>query len=96
MPAISMFYGIIIYMYYFDNKEHKTPHIHANYAEYDAVISIPDGDVIKGEMPNNKLKFNTINLRGEAPSDGSGSCLRRRSGAEPSSLAAEGGSCFAP
>ncbi len=39
---------------------------------------------------------NTINLRGEGPSDGSGSCLRRRSEAEPSSLADEGGRCFAP
>ena len=28
-------------MYYFDNKEHNTPHIHANYAEYDVIISIP-------------------------------------------------------
>ncbi len=57
MPTISMFYGIIIYMYYFDNKEHHAPHIHANYAEYDAVISIPEGDVLKGEMPNHKLKL---------------------------------------
>ncbi len=31
MPAISMFYGIIIYMYYFDNKMHNLPHIHAKY-----------------------------------------------------------------
>ena len=33
MPTISLFYGIIIYMYYFDNKEHKMPHIHANSKE---------------------------------------------------------------
>jgi len=32
-------------------------YIHANYAEYDVVISIPEGDVLKGEMPNNKLKL---------------------------------------
>jgi hypothetical protein len=57
MPTISLFYGIIIYMYYFDNKEHKMPHIHANYAEYDAVISIPEGEVINGEIPNSKLKL---------------------------------------
>ncbi|WP_198145993.1 hypothetical protein [Desulfonatronovibrio magnus] len=25
MPTISLFYGIIIYMFYFDNKEHKAP-----------------------------------------------------------------------
>jgi len=27
MPAISMFYGIIIYMYFMDNKQHKAPHM---------------------------------------------------------------------
>jgi hypothetical protein len=25
MPVISMFYGIIIRMFFFDNKEHKMP-----------------------------------------------------------------------
>lgn len=35
MPAISMFYGIIIYMYFMDNKQHKTPHIHVKYQEYE-------------------------------------------------------------
>ncbi|ABL65414.1 hypothetical protein Cpha266_1385 [Chlorobium phaeobacteroides DSM 266] len=39
MPTISMFFGIIIYMYYFDNREHAKPHIHAIYAEYEAIIS---------------------------------------------------------
>jgi hypothetical protein len=33
MPAISMFYGIIIYMYFFDNKMHYLPHIHAKYQD---------------------------------------------------------------
>ncbi|WP_198146012.1 DUF4160 domain-containing protein [Desulfonatronovibrio magnus] len=31
--------------------------MHANYAEYDAVISIPEGEVLSGEMPENKLKL---------------------------------------
>ncbi|RLA06466.1 MAG: hypothetical protein DRQ51_09360 [Gammaproteobacteria bacterium] len=57
MPTLSMFYGIIIYMYYYDDKKHNTPHIHANYGEYDVVISIPDGVVIEGDMPKNKLKL---------------------------------------
>lgn len=57
MPVISMFYGIIIYMYYFDNKEHKLPHIHTNYAEYDAIFSIPDGKLLSGEMPQSKQKL---------------------------------------
>ncbi|MBC8182721.1 DUF4160 domain-containing protein [candidate division KSB1 bacterium] len=57
MPTISMFYGIIIYMYYFDNKEHKTPHFHANYGEHDVVVSIPEGKVLQGTMPKNKMKL---------------------------------------
>jgi hypothetical protein len=32
MPVISMFYGIMILMFYFDNKKHNLPHIHAQYA----------------------------------------------------------------
>ena len=31
MPVISMFYGIIVLMYYFDNRGHKQPHIHVQY-----------------------------------------------------------------
>ena len=57
MPTISMFYGIIIYLYYFDNKEHKAPHIHANYGEYDIVISISEGKKLKGNMPIKKMKL---------------------------------------
>jgi hypothetical protein len=43
MPAVSMFYGIIIRMFFFDNKENKTPHIHIEYAEFKAVLEIPSG-----------------------------------------------------
>jgi len=51
MPSISMFYGIIIYMYPSDNERHHAPHIHAKYAEKEAVFSIKDGEMIKGEIP---------------------------------------------
>lgn len=30
-----MFYGLIVSLYYFDNKQHKLPHIHVRYAEKD-------------------------------------------------------------
>ena len=29
MPTISMFFGILIRMYFFDDKQHHAPHIHA-------------------------------------------------------------------
>lgn len=57
MPVISMFYGIIIRMFYFDNKEHKTPHIHIEYAEYKAVLEIPGGSFLAGNFPADKLKL---------------------------------------
>ena len=52
-----MFYGIIISIYFLDNRKHKLPHIHVKYQEYEAVISIPDGNIIEGEIPKNKLKL---------------------------------------
>ncbi len=57
MPTISMFYGIIIYMYFFDNKKHSKPHIHAEYAEHKAVFDIESGDLLDGSLPTKKLKM---------------------------------------
>lgn len=57
MPVISMFYGIIISMYFLDTKQHKFPHIHVSYQDSEAVIRIPDGEFIAGEIPKNKLKL---------------------------------------
>jgi hypothetical protein len=31
MPVISMFYDVIVLMYYFDNPKHHQPHIHVQY-----------------------------------------------------------------
>jgi len=57
MPTISMFYGLIIRMYYFDNQKHNTPHIHAHYQEDSAVIEIPTGTLLEGRLPNAKMKL---------------------------------------
>ena len=57
MPTISMFYGIIIYMYFFDNKKHNKPHVHAEYGEHTAVFSIENGELLDGKLPNKKLKM---------------------------------------
>ncbi|HEX5875960.1 MAG TPA: DUF4160 domain-containing protein [Pyrinomonadaceae bacterium] len=57
MPVISMFYGIIVLMYYFDNRGHQQPHIHVQYSDEEAVISIPDGEVIAGSLRKAKLKL---------------------------------------
>lgn len=57
MPVISMFYGVIVMMYYLDNRRHHEPHIHVQYAEEEAVVSISDGNVIEGSIRANKLKL---------------------------------------
>lgn len=57
MPVISMFYGIIVLMYYVDNKKHHLPHIHVEYSGEEAVVSIPDGGVMEGSLRSAKLKL---------------------------------------
>lgn len=57
MPAISMFYGILILMYFYDNKKHSLPHIHAEYAEHEATIAIMDGSILGGSLPLAKMKL---------------------------------------
>ena len=57
MPSISMFYGIIIYMYYEDNKKHKLPHIHAFYGDDEAVFDIKSGKLLDGKIPRKEKKL---------------------------------------
>ena len=37
--------------------DHYPPHFHAQYGEYDAMIEIDSGEVIKGEFPRRQLKL---------------------------------------
>lgn len=57
MAVISMFYGIIISLYYFDKRQHHLPHIHVRYQEQEVVLSIADGEVLEGELKPNKLRL---------------------------------------
>jgi hypothetical protein len=57
MPTISMFYGILIRMFYHDTNKHHVPHIHADYQGKVAVYSIIDGSLLAGELPTNKHKL---------------------------------------
>jgi shikimate kinase len=57
MPSISTFYGIIIYMYFMDNRQHKTPHIHVKYQGQEVVVAIPEGDVLEGSISAPKMKL---------------------------------------
>jgi hypothetical protein len=44
-------------MYFLDNKQHKTPHIHVKYQDQEVVVSIPGGDIIEGAIPSSKMKL---------------------------------------
>ena len=57
MPTISMFYGIIVRMLYMDTQQHKLPHLHVEYQGCEAVISIPEGNLLEGTLAPKKLKM---------------------------------------
>jgi hypothetical protein len=48
MPTVSMFYGIIIRMFF---DEHAPPHFHAEYGEFKATVGIRELDVLTGFLP---------------------------------------------
>ncbi len=56
MPVLSRFYGITIRMY-FQQAEHNPPHFHAIYSDTTAAISIEDGKVLDGYLPNKALEM---------------------------------------
>ena len=57
MPTISMFYGILIRMFFKDVEKHNAPHIHAEYQGAICVYSILTGEVLAGQLPPNKHKL---------------------------------------
>tara|TARA_R110001592_G_C13102624_1_gene744319 strand:- start:453 stop:722 length:270 start_codon:yes stop_codon:yes gene_type:complete len=57
MPILSMFYGVVVYMFFYDNQKHNLPHIHVEFAEYSAVIDIEEGNLLDGNLPKNKMKL---------------------------------------
>ncbi len=48
MPTISIFFGIVVQMYW---RDHPPPHFHAHYQGQEVLFSIKTGDVLEGEMP---------------------------------------------
>jgi hypothetical protein len=48
MPEVSRFYGIIIRFYY---RDHSPTHFHAIYGEFEALIDIETGSILRGQLP---------------------------------------------
>lgn len=57
MPLISSFFGISIYLYWLDTRQHHLPHIHANYAGAEAVFAIETGKVLDGALPQRQRRM---------------------------------------
>ena len=57
MPTISMFYGVLVRMFFYDNNKHNLPHIHAEYQGKVGVYDIKDGKLLSGSLPNKKHKL---------------------------------------
>ncbi|PIZ25674.1 MAG: hypothetical protein COY47_04665 [Chloroflexi bacterium CG_4_10_14_0_8_um_filter_57_5] len=57
MAVISMFYGIIVSMYYLDTRKHHLPHIHVKHQDQEVVIAIPSGEILEGELKASRLKL---------------------------------------
>ena len=48
MPVLSIFYGIVITIYWYD---HAPPHVHARYGEHEAQIDIIAVALLAGSLP---------------------------------------------
>lgn len=57
MPTISMFYGVLIKMFFMDTEKHHMPHIHAEYQGQVAVYAIESGEILSGCLPPKKHKL---------------------------------------
>ena len=56
MPTLSMFFGIIIRMY-FAPKEHNPPHIHVYYQDLKSIIDINTCEILEGQIPSRQLRL---------------------------------------
>jgi hypothetical protein len=48
MPTISIFFGIVVQMYW---NDHNPPHLHAIYQGNKAIFEIRTGELLGGSMP---------------------------------------------
>lgn len=46
---VSEFFGLVVYMYWFDTQKHRTPHFHVRYQGAEAVYAL-NGIPIEGDL----------------------------------------------
>ena len=57
MPTISMFYGIIISMFFEIKEKHHLPHIHVRYQGFHASVAIEYATLLAGDLPPKQLRM---------------------------------------
>ncbi len=57
MPILSVFFGIIVRMYFYDNRQHHLAHIHAEYQGSKAIFDIENGELLEGSLPRKQLRL---------------------------------------
>jgi len=57
MPTISMFFGILISIFYKDDEQHHIPHIHARYQGKKVSVALDDGRLLAGDFPPRQLRM---------------------------------------
>jgi hypothetical protein len=53
-PKLSQFYGINVWMYWDD---HLPPHIHVEYAGFEAAVDFQRGTLLSGKLPHRALSL---------------------------------------
>ncbi len=48
MPTISVFFGIVVQMYW---RDHPPAHFHAYYQGFEGLFALDTGELIEGQMP---------------------------------------------
>ena len=48
MPIIAAFFGMVVRLYHAD---HEPPHIHVQYGEFEAIVEITTGVIMRGKLP---------------------------------------------
>jgi hypothetical protein len=57
MRTISMFYGLIISLFFEIREKHHSPHIPVRYQDSRASVSIEDGALLAADLPPRQLRM---------------------------------------
>lgn len=56
MPEVDAFLGLSFCLYFFDNQQHKLPHVHVKYGGYELVLAIETAECLEGYLPTKQRK----------------------------------------